>query len=165
MRRCASIGVTLDPVVETTVHLAEDFKRVGASRRLALGTLHCRLAHATYRAVTSVVHRTPGRQAASRSNAIANLEATYAPLDEASVFSDVDAIMPAVSTVNAYVLGALRNEANGLRAEHESGMDPAEGQAAWWPYLQRLISAGCFPMMGYVVSEAPSVCRLSSNVV
>jgi hypothetical protein len=59
-------------------------------------------------------------------NAIAHLEASYAALGKAHAFKDMDAIMQAVSTVNAYVIGALRNEANGLRAEHESGMDPAE---------------------------------------
>jgi hypothetical protein len=87
-------------------------------------------------------------------NAIAHLEASYAALGKAHAFKDMDAIMQAVSTVNAYVIGALRNEANDLRAESESGMDPAEWQAAWWPYLQRLIATGRFPMMATVVSEA-----------
>jgi AcrR family transcriptional regulator len=87
-------------------------------------------------------------------NAIAYLETSYAALAEARVFKDMDAIMQALSTVNAYVLGALRNEANHLGAQSESGMDPAEWQAAWWPYLERLIATGRFPMMARIVCEA-----------
>jgi AcrR family transcriptional regulator len=87
-------------------------------------------------------------------NAITHLEAAYAALSDAHEFQDMDAIMQAVKTVNAYVIGALRNEAHELRAERESGMDPAEWQVAWWPYLQRLIATGRFPMMARVVSEA-----------
>ena len=87
-------------------------------------------------------------------NAIAYLEASYAALGEVGLFKDIDALMQAVSTVNAYVIGALRNESNELRAERESGMSPAEWQAAWWPYLQRLIATGGYPMMARVVGEA-----------
>ncbi|WP_088342896.1 MULTISPECIES: TetR/AcrR family transcriptional regulator C-terminal domain-containing protein [Rhodomicrobium] len=87
-------------------------------------------------------------------NAIAYLEASYAALAEARVFKDMDAIMQALGTVNAYVLGALRNEANELRAQSESGLDPAAWQAALWPYLERLIATGRFPMMARIVGEA-----------
>lgn len=87
-------------------------------------------------------------------NAIAYLEASYAALGEAHTFKDMDAIMQALSTVNAYVLGALRNEANDLGTQSESGIDPAQWQSAWWPYLQRLIGTGRFPMMARIVSEA-----------
>ncbi|MCF1485121.1 TetR/AcrR family transcriptional regulator [Agrobacterium vitis] len=87
-------------------------------------------------------------------NAITHLEAVYAALSDAHAFKDMDAIMQAVNTVAAYVIGALRNEANELRAERESGMGPTEWQVAWWPYLKRLIATGRFPMMARVVSEA-----------
>jgi AcrR family transcriptional regulator len=87
-------------------------------------------------------------------NALTHLEAAYAALNEAHVFKDMDAIMQAVNTVAAYVIGALQNEAYELRAERGSGMGPAEWQVAWWPYLERLIATGRFPMMARVVSEA-----------
>jgi AcrR family transcriptional regulator len=87
-------------------------------------------------------------------NAVTHLEATYAALSQAHAFKDMDAIMQAVNTLAAYVIGALRNEARELRVERESAMGPAEWQGAWWPYLERLIATGRFPMMARVVSEA-----------
>ena len=87
-------------------------------------------------------------------NAVAHLEATYAALAEADAFETMDALMQAVATLNAYVVGALRNEANELRAERDSGLDPGQWRSAAWPYLQRLIATDRFPMMARIVREA-----------
>jgi AcrR family transcriptional regulator len=87
-------------------------------------------------------------------NAMASLEAWYATLDGTHAFESIDAIMQAVSTVNAYAIGALRGEANDVRADREDGVDPAKRRAAWWPYLRRLIATGRFPMMARIVREA-----------
>jgi AcrR family transcriptional regulator len=87
-------------------------------------------------------------------NAITHLEAAYAALNDPHTFKDMDTIMQTVNTVVAYVTGALRNEAHQLRAQRESNMNRAEWQVTWWPYLERLIATGSFPMMARVVSEA-----------
>jgi AcrR family transcriptional regulator len=87
-------------------------------------------------------------------NALAHLEASLAALHGAAGFDDIDAVMLAVRTVNAYVIGALRGEAIELRAELESGMTKSQWQAATWPYIQRMIATGRFPMIARVVRDA-----------
>jgi AcrR family transcriptional regulator len=87
-------------------------------------------------------------------NALAHLEASLAALSDTPGFEDIDAVMLAVRTVNAYVIGALRGEAIELRAELESGMTRSEWQAASWPYLHRMIATGRFPTIAKVVRDA-----------
>jgi AcrR family transcriptional regulator len=87
-------------------------------------------------------------------NALAFLEASLAALGDTPGFEDIDAVMQAVRTVNAYVIGAIRNEASELRAETESGMNKSEWRTAAWPYIQRVIATGRFPMLAKVVREA-----------
>ena len=125
---------------------------MGSGWREALRTLGDRLRQAT-RAHPWFIELLGGRPNLGP-NAIMHLEAVYAALSDACAFNDMDAIMQAVNTVTAYVIGALRNEAHELRAERESGLGPAEWQAAWWPYLERLIATGRFPMIARVVSES-----------
>ena len=54
------------------------------------------------------------------------------------------------SPVNAYVIGAARSESGDLK----SSMNKAEWRKLWWPYLERVISTGRFPMLAKVVRDA-----------
>ncbi|MBU8899110.1 TetR/AcrR family transcriptional regulator [Corallococcus sp. H22C18031201] len=87
-------------------------------------------------------------------HALAYLEAALAALDGAPGFETVDAILQAVGTVNAFVIGAIRNEASERSAERESGMTKKEWQHATSPYLERMVATGRFPMLGKVMREA-----------
>jgi AcrR family transcriptional regulator len=118
-------------------------------------------------ALRSIAHRT--RQAAGAHkwfidllggrphlgpNALAHLEASLAALSDTPGFEDIDAVMLAVGTVNAYVIGAIRSEANELRAERESGLDQTEWQRTSGPYIERMIATGRFPTLAKVVRDA-----------
>ncbi|MFI0965812.1 TetR/AcrR family transcriptional regulator [Streptomyces sp. NPDC021080] len=67
---------------------------------------------------------------------------------------DLDAVMPMVSAVNAYVIGAVRREIAERRAERATGMDEKRWQAALGPYLQRMFATGRFPALATVVRDA-----------
>ncbi|AUX39906.1 TetR family transcriptional regulator [Sorangium cellulosum] len=87
-------------------------------------------------------------------NALAYLEASLAALSGAPGFEDIDAVMLAVGAVNAYVIGALRGEANELHAELASGMNQTEWQRASDAYIHRMIATGRFPTLARVVQDA-----------
>jgi AcrR family transcriptional regulator len=87
-------------------------------------------------------------------NALAHSEASLAALSQTPGFEDIDAVLQAVGTVNAYVIGAIQSEASELRAERESGMNETQWQNATWPYIQRMIATGRFPTLARVVREA-----------
>jgi AcrR family transcriptional regulator len=67
---------------------------------------------------------------------------------------DVDSVMPVVSAVNAYVIGAVRREIAERRAERASGMDEKRWQVALGPYLERTFASGRFPALATVVRDA-----------
>ncbi|MGH3797494.1 MAG: TetR/AcrR family transcriptional regulator [Pseudonocardiaceae bacterium] len=67
---------------------------------------------------------------------------------------DVDAIMPVVAAVDAYVIGAVRREIAERRAERATGMDKQQWQAAFWPYLERAFATSQFPALATVVRDA-----------
>lgn len=67
---------------------------------------------------------------------------------------DVDAIMPVVAAVNAYVIGAVRREIAERRAERATGMDEKRWQASLGPYLERTFATGRFPALATVVRDA-----------
>lgn len=83
-------------------------------------------------------------------HALASGEAVVAALDGV----DVDAIMPMVAAVNAYVIGAVRREGAERRAERSTGMDEKRWQAALGPYLERAFATGRFPALATVVRDA-----------
>ena len=83
-------------------------------------------------------------------NALAKGEIVLAALDGV----DVDAVMPVVTAVNAYVIGAVRREIAARRAERATGMDEKRWQAARGPYLERAFATGRFPAMETVVRDA-----------
>ncbi|MFG3621205.1 TetR/AcrR family transcriptional regulator [Nocardia sp. NPDC047654] len=66
---------------------------------------------------------------------------------------DVDAVMPIVAAVNAYVIGAVRREITERRAERASGMDKQQWQAAFGPYLERTFATGRFPALATVIRD------------
>jgi AcrR family transcriptional regulator len=83
-------------------------------------------------------------------NALALLEASLAALNNLPGFDAIDVAMRAMGTVNAYMIGAIRGESSDLK----SGMNKAEWQKVWWPYLERVIATGHFPMLAKVVRDA-----------
>ncbi|MCW2859459.1 MAG: hypothetical protein JWP48_1167 [Actinoallomurus sp.] len=118
-------------------------------------------------ALRSLAHRT--RQAARRHqwfvdllggrphvgpNALAFLEASLAALDGAPGFDDIDTVMQAVGTVNAYVIGAIRGEITELRAERATGMNDQQWQTASGPYMSRMLGTGRYPTLVKVFQDA-----------
>ncbi|WP_026248870.1 TetR/AcrR family transcriptional regulator [Streptomyces sp. LaPpAH-108] len=83
-------------------------------------------------------------------HALANGETVVAALGDLGV----DAAMPVVASVNAYVIGAVRREIAERRAERASGMDEKHWQAALGPYLRRTFATGRFPALATVVRDA-----------
>ncbi|WP_163509499.1 TetR/AcrR family transcriptional regulator [Fodinicola acaciae] len=83
-------------------------------------------------------------------NAMASGEAVLAGLAEL----DLDAVMPVMAAVTAYVTGAVRREIAELRAERSTGMDERQWQAATGPYLRRIFASGRFPALEKVVRDA-----------
>jgi AcrR family transcriptional regulator len=68
---------------------------------------------------------------------------------------DLDAGVPAIAAVNAYVIGAVRREVAERRAERATGTDKEQWQAAFGPYLERTFATGRFPAMATVVRDGP----------
>ena len=95
-----------------------------------------------------------GRRPHHGPNALAHWEASLAALSAEPAFADIDTALQAVAIVNAYVIGALRGETSNLLAEREQGMTEREWQESTWPYLQRMIETGRFPLVARVVREA-----------
>lgn len=83
-------------------------------------------------------------------HALASGEAVVAALGDV----DVDAVMPVVAAVNAYVIGAVRREVAERRAERATGMDEKRWQASLGPYLERTLATGRFPALATVVRDA-----------
>ncbi|MER5716607.1 TetR/AcrR family transcriptional regulator C-terminal domain-containing protein [Streptomyces sp. NPDC002132] len=83
-------------------------------------------------------------------HALASGESVMAALGDV----DVDAVMPVVAAVNAYVIGAVRREIAERRAERATGMDEKRWQASLGPYLERTFATGRFPALATVVRDA-----------
>ncbi|MGW2170910.1 TetR/AcrR family transcriptional regulator [Streptomyces sp. NPDC001705] len=83
-------------------------------------------------------------------HALARGEAVVAALDEV----DTDTVMPVVTSVDAYVIGAVRREIADRRAERATGMDERRWQASLGPYLERTFATGRFPALATVVRDA-----------
>lgn len=118
-------------------------------------------------ALRDIAHRT--RQAACRHewladllggrpalgpNALAVGEASLAALDGRA---DIDTVMRAVETVNAYVIGAVRREIANLRAERATGLSERDWQRASGPYLRRMLDTGRFPTVARMVHDGAEI--------
>jgi AcrR family transcriptional regulator len=87
-------------------------------------------------------------------NALAYLEAALAALDNAPGFNHIDTAMQAASTVNAYVIGAIRSEITELRAERATGMNEQQWQHTSAPYMSRMLATGRYPTLVKVIRDA-----------
>lgn len=83
-------------------------------------------------------------------HALATSESVMAALGDV----DLDAVMPVVASVNAYVTGAVRREIAERRAERATGLDEKRWQAAHGPYLERAFAEGRYPALATVVRDA-----------
>ena len=83
-------------------------------------------------------------------HALTFIETVYAALIRTEEFADIDFAMFAVSTVNAYAVGAIRTESS----EFNTGASQDEWENATWPYLQRQLATGRFPMLEQIVTQA-----------
>lgn len=82
-------------------------------------------------------------------NAMARGEAVMSKLDGVGV----DMVMPVVSAVDSYTIGAVRREIAERRAERSTGMNQREWQKAYGPYLVRTFASGRFPALSKVVHD------------
>ncbi|MFG3284555.1 TetR/AcrR family transcriptional regulator [Streptomyces sp. NPDC048111] len=75
----------------------------------------------------------------------------------ASGMGDVglEVVVPAISAVNAYVIGAVRREITERRAERDSGLDKRQWQVTYGPYLRRTFATGQFPALSAFVHDGP----------
>ncbi|WP_243726895.1 TetR/AcrR family transcriptional regulator C-terminal domain-containing protein [Actinocrispum wychmicini] len=83
---------------------------------------------------------------------LAYVEASLAALYAS--FGDIDTAMHVSSTVNAYVVGAVKAEITDLHVERISGRTEQQWQTWAGPYLSRLIATGEFPTLAKVVEDA-----------
>ncbi|MBD0735389.1 TetR/AcrR family transcriptional regulator [Streptomyces sp. CBMA29] len=83
-------------------------------------------------------------------HALARGEAVVAALDGVHV----DAVMPVVTAVDAYVTGAVRREIAARRAERTTGLDEKRWQVSLGPYLERTFATGRFPALSTVIHDA-----------
>jgi len=87
-------------------------------------------------------------------HALAHLEASLSALTATPGFEDIDLALRALRTVNAYVIGAIRNESSELRAERETGLDKSAWQSVNYQYIERMLATGRFPNLARVVRDA-----------
>jgi AcrR family transcriptional regulator len=83
-------------------------------------------------------------------NALTHLEMTFAALTKNPGFAEVSFSMRAIAALNAYLIGSLQSENNDLKG----GLDKAQWQELWWPYLEGQIATGRFPALTRIVREA-----------
>ena len=90
-------------------------------------------------------------------NGLAYLESFLAALERGLPGADSGTVLSVASTLNAYVIGALRSEAGDRGTERESGASTREWQYALWPYLQEMIAKNQLPTFAKIISSAPDV--------
>ncbi len=86
-------------------------------------------------------------------HAMAVSEAVLQALDRSGRFADIDEMVIAQQTVNAYVVGSVRREVAEERAELASGVTEREWQAASGPYMMRMLATGRYPMLARFVHD------------
>ncbi|RTL66376.1 MAG: TetR/AcrR family transcriptional regulator [Pseudonocardiaceae bacterium] len=68
-------------------------------------------------------------------------------------FPDIDDARRAITTLRAYVNGALRTEIGELRAARTTGLDQHDWQATNGPYLMRVLAEGNHPHVARLVTD------------
>lgn len=89
--------------------------------------------------------------------ALGYLESLLAALERGLPTADSGIVLSVASTLNAYVVGALRIEAGDRRAERQSGATTVEWQHALSPYLQTMITANRLPTFAKIIGSAPDL--------
>ncbi len=87
-------------------------------------------------------------------NALDYREVSFGALCKCAGFENIDFSMFALRTVIVYMIGIILHETSELRIERESGMNRTERKAAAWPYIERMIATGRYPMLEKIVHEA-----------
>lgn len=87
-------------------------------------------------------------------HALAALEASLATLNGVPGFDNIDDMMQALGTVQAYVIGAIRAEITERRTTRATGMDKRQWQIASGPSMRRVLTTGRYPMLAKVVQDA-----------
>lgn len=90
-------------------------------------------------------------------NALVHLERLLAAFDSAPGSENIDQVLQAVKTINAFLIGAIQSEAGELRAAARSGMDKTAWQATNEAYIRERIATNRFPTIAKVVDEAAHV--------
>jgi AcrR family transcriptional regulator len=79
-------------------------------------------------------------------NSFSYMEACLASLN----FADIDYTLESLRIVKAYAIGAIQTEAT----EIASGQNRDQWQKESWPFVQKMLASGRYPMMDRVVREA-----------
>ncbi|MFI6743059.1 TetR/AcrR family transcriptional regulator [Nonomuraea sp. NPDC050451] len=82
-------------------------------------------------------------------NALAYLETSLTALKDVPVTT----MLQVATTVNAYVMGAVRREITELRTERASGLDEQEWRSTVGPYLTRMLATGRYPAVARFVAS------------
>nr|WP_272209735.1 TetR/AcrR family transcriptional regulator [Marinicella sp. W31]MDC2875561.1 TetR/AcrR family transcriptional regulator [Marinicella sp. W31] len=98
-----------------------------------------------------------GRRHHRGPNALAHFETALAALSKVRGFEDINIIVKAMRTVQAYVIGAIQHEVSEIRLGAETGLNKAEWQQANWSSAERMINSGRFPTLSRFVLEADDV--------
>ncbi|MFD7709922.1 TetR/AcrR family transcriptional regulator [Streptomyces sp. NPDC059785] len=114
------------------------------------------LAHRTRRAALRHVWLADllGGRPAMGPNGLAVAEATLSALDG---LADIDTVMRAVETVNAYCIGAIRRETANLRAERATGLSRHDWQRSRGPHMTKMLATGRFPAVARAVHDGTDV--------
>ncbi|WP_424952626.1 TetR/AcrR family transcriptional regulator [Deinococcus sp.] len=86
--------------------------------------------------------------------ALTYLEASFAALSLHPAFADINVVMQVLRTVNAYVIGALHDEASELNAQAASGLSEHQWRRASELYIHQMIATGNFPHIARVINHA-----------
>jgi hypothetical protein len=87
-------------------------------------------------------------------NALVYLEASLAALHDTPGFGNIDDVLRAIRTVNAFIFGGVKSEAAEYRQCEERCQTKAEWQEATSAYILRMIATGRFPTIDAVVRTA-----------
>lgn len=72
----------------------------------------------------------------------------------ATGIGDVDTMWSAIEVLNVYLIGTVRREIAGRRAEGSTGLDERQWQSATFPYLNRMFATGHYPTLEEAVRDA-----------
>ena len=86
--------------------------------------------------------------------ALKYLESLLTVMHQSKSFRNIDQVLQALRTIQAYIIGSLQSEASELEETRASGLTKSEWQEAVGARLARMIGAGRLPTMEQVVTHA-----------